>query len=213
MTGLHPAIRAEGLFYAFGGNKVLERVSVEIPWGAVTALVGPNGAGKSTLVELLSGVRSPHRGVVERAADVALVVQRPAVPEALSVTVRDVVTMGTWGDRRYRRGRLAACARARAVRQAIARVEMDGLERRPFSALSGGQRQRVLLAQGLARSAEILILDEPSAGLDSESQERARRILAEEAARGTAVLCVTHDGADIAAADHVIRLERGVVLS
>lgn len=213
MSAAQPAIRARGLCYAFGGNKVLEGVSVEVPGGAVTALTGPNGAGKSTLVELLAGVRSPHEGVIERAADVALVVQRPAVPETLCVTVRDVVTMGTWGDRRYGLGPRSARERARMVRAAITRVEMDGFERRPFSALSGGQRQRVLLAQGLARSAEILVLDEPSAGLDTESQARARRILAEEAARGIAVLCVTHDRADITAADHVIRLERGVVRS
>jgi zinc/manganese transport system ATP-binding protein len=209
MSRARPAIRASRLGYAFGGNKVLEGVSVEVPWGAVTALTGPNGAGKSTLVELLAGVRRHHEGVIERAAEVALVVQRPAVPEALCLTVRDVVTMGTWGDPRHGRGRRSARERARRVSHAIDRVGMNGFDRRPFSALSGGQRQRVLLAQGLARSAAILVLDEPAAGLDAESQARARRILAEEADRGIAVLCVTHDPADIAAADQVIRLERG----
>ncbi|MEA5453959.1 ATP-binding cassette domain-containing protein [Sinomonas sp. JGH33] len=213
MNPVRPAIQASGLSYAFGGSKVLEKVTVDVPWGAVTALTGPNGAGKSTLVELLAGVRSPLEGVIERAEDVALVVQRPAVPETLCVTVRDVVTMGTWGDRRRGRGPRSARERARIVGDAIARVEMDGFERRPFFALSGGQRQRVLIAQGLARSAEILVLDEPAAGLDTESQARARTILAEEASRGIAVLCVTHDRADIAAADHVIRLERGTILS
>ncbi|WP_308196796.1 metal ABC transporter ATP-binding protein [Sinomonas terrae] len=209
---MRPAIQARGLCYAFDGNRVLESVSMEVPWGTVTALTGPNGAGKSTLVELLAGVRRPAGGVIERDADVALVVQRPAAPETLSLTVQDVVAMGTWGDRKYGRGARSSRERARNVSRAIARVEMGGLERRPFSALSGGQRQRALLAQGLARSARILILDEPAAGLDHESQTRARRILAEEADRGIAVLCVTHDRADIAAADHVLRLDRGVVL-
>ncbi|NUP74126.1 MAG: ATP-binding cassette domain-containing protein [Sinomonas sp.] len=213
-----PAIRARDLHYAFegsnarDGSKVLEGVSVDVPWGAVTAVTGTNGAGKSTLVELLAGVRRPCRGVVERSADAALVVQRPAVRESLCVTVHDVVTMGTWGDRGLGRGPRSARERNRIVGRAIARVEMEGFERRPFSDLSGGQRQRVLLAQGLARSAKILILDEPAAGLDDESQGRARRILAEEANHGIAVVCVTHDRADIAAADHVIRLERGAVL-
>ncbi len=213
MSTLQPAIQATGLSFAFGGTKVLEEVSLDVPWGTVTAMTGPNGAGKSTLVELLAGVLSPQDGVIERAADVALVVQRPAAPETLCVTVRDVVTMGTWGDRRHGRGPRSARERARIAGLAIARVEMGGLERRPFSALSGGQRQRALLAQGLARSAEILILDEPAAGLDTESQGRTRRILAEEAARGIAVLCVTHDHADIAAADRVTRLDRGTIVS
>jgi zinc/manganese transport system ATP-binding protein len=206
------AIRAEGLYYAFGGHDVLEGVSLNVPWGAVTAVAGPNGAGKSTLIELLAGVRSPCRGVIERAADVALVVQRPAAPEALCLTVRDVVTMGTWGDRRYGWGPRAARDRTRTAERAVARVRMEGFEHRSFSDLSGGQRQRVLLAQGLARRAEILILDEPAAGLDDKSQSRVREILAEEAKRGIAVVCVTHDRDDIAAADHVLRLDRGAVL-
>ncbi|WP_136612297.1 ATP-binding cassette domain-containing protein [Sinomonas albida] len=206
------AIRARGLCYAFGGNQVLDEVSVDVPWGAVTALTGSNGAGKSTLMELLAGVRRPSRGVIERDADVALVVQRPAAPEALCVTVWDVVTMGTWGARRLGPAPRSRADRARAVRAAIARADLVGLERRSFSTLSGGQRQRALLAQGLARSARILLLDEPAAGLDPESQTRTRAILAEEASRGVAVVCVTHDRADIAAADRVIRLERGAVL-
>lgn len=210
---MHSAIRASGLCYVIGGKDVLRGVSLEVPWGAVTAVTGPNGAGKSTLVELLAGVRRPCGGVVERAGDVALVVQRPSAPETLCVTVGDVVRMGTWGDRRYGRGPRAARERARVAGRAIERVEMEGFERRPFSALSGGQRQRVLLAQALASSAQILVLDEPAAGFDAESQGRARRILAEEARHGTAVVCVTHDRADIAAADHVIGLERGTVLS
>ena len=206
------AMRARGLCYAFGGNQVLDEVSVEVPWGAVTALVGSNGAGKSTLVELLAGVRRPRRGVIERDAEVALVVQRPAAPEALCVTVWDVVTMGTWGARRHGPPSRSRADRARTVRAAIARADLVGLERQSFSTLSGGQRQRALLAQGLARSARILLLDEPAAGLDPESQTRTRAILAEEASRGVAVMCVTHDLADIAAADRVIRLERGAVL-
>lgn len=210
---MQAAIRARDLCFAFGGRDVLKGVNVDVPWGAVTALTGPNGSGKSTLVELLAGVRRPRQGVIERAADVALVVQRPAAPETLAVTVKDVVAMGTWGDRRYGRGQRASLERARTVGNAIARVEMDGLERRPFSALSGGQRQRALLAQGLARSAGILVLDEPAAGLDAASQARARKILAEEADRGLAVLCVTHDRLDISAADHVIQLERGAVIA
>lgn len=202
----HPVV-ATGLCYAHADVDVLHDVSVVLPSGAVTAVCGPNGAGKSTLVELLAGVRAPRRGHVSRTGRVALVVQRPAVPDSLPVTVRDVVTMGTWARRRPR-----AAAR-RAVEDAIARVDLVGLEDRPLATLSGGQRQRALLAQGIVQDADVLLLDEPAAGLDAASRETTRRILRAEAhGRGAAVACVTHDEESVRAADRVLRLEAGRVV-
>lgn len=197
-------LSAHGLCFAHDGTDVLHDVAVDLPRGTVTAVAGPNGAGKSTLVELLAGVRRPRRGVVRRTGSLALVVQRPAVPDALPVTVRDVVAMGTWarGTRRDRG----------VVEGAIERVGLTGLAERPLSGLSGGQRQRALLAQGLVRSADVLLLDEPAAGLDAASRERTRQVLAEEAARGAAVACVTHDEASIDVADRVLRLVEGRVV-
>lgn len=208
-------VEARGLCYAHDGHDVLHDVSVSLPAGTVTAIAGPNGAGKSTLVELVAGVRRPRRGVVHRQGTTALVVQRPSVPDTLPVTVLDVVRMGTWA-RGHGRPRPSARSRAAArgrVHEVIERVGLGGLEQRRLSALSGGQRQRVLLAQGLVQQAEVLLLDEPAAGLDAASREAARRILAEEAAlRGVAVACVTHDEESIRAADRVVRLEDGRVV-
>lgn len=198
-----PAVRARGLCFSFDEVPVLHGVDLDLPWGRLTAVAGPNGAGKSTLVELLAGVRTPRSGTVERADRVALVVQRPTAPDALPLTVRDVVTMGTWGARRSR------AQRRSDIEEALARVQLSDLAGRPFSALSGGQRQRALLAQGIARQARIFLLDEPAAGLDAESRERTRSMLAAEAARGAAVACVTHDEDAIATADLVVRLEGG----
>ncbi|GAA4772451.1 zinc ABC transporter ATP-binding protein AztA [Microbacterium gilvum] len=203
MRSHRPAVLARSLCYAYDGSDVLHDVSMHLDRGAVAAVAGANGSGKSTLVELLAGVRRPRSGSVARDGDLALVVQRPEAPDGLPLTVADVVTMGTWA------GRMAAGARRAAVADAISRVELSGLERRPFAELSGGQRQRTLLAQGIVRRPAILLLDEPAAGLDARSRERTREILAEEAARGAAVACVTHDEASIAAADRVIRLESG----
>lgn len=200
------AVVARDLCFAHDGHDVLHEVSMTLPRGAVTAVAGPNGAGKSTLVEILAGVRRPRRGVVERYGDVALVVQRPAVPDTLPVTVRDVVTMGTWSRRRPVQG-----AR-RTIEDVIDRVGLSGLADRSLAALSGGQRQRALLAQGLVQDADILILDEPAAGLDAASREQTRTLLREEAARGAAIACVTHDEASVLAADRVLRLEDGRVV-
>lgn len=110
--------------------------------------------------------------------------------------------MGTW----RRRGRGHRTDPRPAIAEAIARVGLAGLERRPFAELSGGQRQRALIAQAIALRPAILLPDEPASGLDADSRERARQILAEEAARGAAIACVTHDDTAIDAADRVIRL-------
>lgn len=72
-------------------------VGLDLEWGTVTAIAGPNGAGKSTLIEILAGVRKPATGTLDREDDVALVVQRVTTPDALPLTVHDVVNMGTWG--------------------------------------------------------------------------------------------------------------------
>jgi zinc/manganese transport system ATP-binding protein len=199
-----PALTAHALSYAYDGREVLHGVSVTLFHGTVTAIAGPNGSGKSTLIELLAGVRTPRRGEISRCGAVALVVQRPSVPDTLPVTVFDVVTMGTWGRRLDRRSTRSVVA------EAIEKMGLVGLEKQPLAALSGGQRQRALLAQGIVQDARILLLDEPAAGLDSASRRRTRELLAEHATRqGVAVACVTHDDESIAAADRVLRLESG----
>jgi zinc/manganese transport system ATP-binding protein len=203
------ALRARGLHFSFDETAVLHDVDLDLPWGAVTAIAGPNGAGKSTLVEILAGVRAPLLGTVERADDIALVVQRPAAPDSLPLTVREVVTMGTWSTRAPRVHRPGRATRRAQIDAALDEVDLADLATRPFSTLSGGQRQRALLAQGIARQARIFLLDEPAAGLDSASRDRTRRMLAAAAGRGAAVACVTHDDASIDAADLVIRLENG----
>lgn len=205
----HVALRARGLHFSFGDTAVLHDVDLDLPWGAVTAVAGPNGAGKSTLVELLAGVRAPQRGTVDCSDDIALVVQRPAAPDSLPLTVRDVVAMGTWSTRRPRRARPGRAEGRSRVDAALGQVGLADLGTRPFAKLSGGQRQRVLIAQGLVRQARVFLLDEPAAGLDADSREQTRALLAAAASDGAAVACVTHDEAAIAAADLVVRLDGG----
>lgn len=200
-----PLLSAHDLRFGYDSQDVIHEVSATFRAGTVTAVAGPNGSGKSTFVELLAGVRNPRRGSVTRHGRLALVVQRPSTPDTLPVTVHDVVAIGTWGRRRGRR--------RGSVAEAIDRVGLTGLEQRTFGELSGGQRQRALLAQGIVQQTEILLLDEPAAGLDAASRQRTREILAEEAARGATIVCVTHDEESIAAADHVIRFEAGRVVA
>jgi zinc/manganese transport system ATP-binding protein len=202
--------RLLGVGVSFGERTALADVDLDVPAGAVTVVAGPNGAGKSTLLEVVAGVRHPTSGTRSVTATIAFVPQRTSIPDGLPVTVRDVVTVGAWG--RVGRWRpLDRRARA-AVDEALDRLDVADLARRPFAALSGGQRQRALLAHGLARGADLLLLDEPTTGLDAASAERIRVTLLDEAARGTAVLGVSHDPLLLGAAHRVVRLEAGRVM-
>lgn len=202
------ALSARDVCFGYSDDDVLHSVTVDVHSGEIVALAGHNGSGKSTLVEILAGVKIPRRGAVRRRGALALVVQRPAVPDALPVSAADVVRIGTW-----KRGRrLSRVTARRAVERALDRVGMSELAGRPLAELSGGQRQRLFLAQGIVCEPDVLLLDEAAAGLDRESAARMQETLREEAARGVAVCTVTHDDAAVLAADRVIRLERGRVI-
>jgi len=199
-------LRADGVCFAYDDADVIHDLDAAFSAGRVTAIVGSNGSGKSTLLELLAGSAAPRRGAIERRAPVALVVQRTAIIDTLPLSVGDVVAMGAWGRDAPRASR---AERRAPAEEAMTRVGVSSLARRSIHEVSGGQRQRALVAQALvrvARGARVLLLDEPSAGLDAGSRETIRAILAEEAARGCAIGWATHDDEDVARADDVIRL-------
>ena len=211
-TSVAPALataRLRAVTVDFPGRTALRGVDLDVRPGQVLVLAGPNGAGKTTLLEVVAGTRRPTSGTRTATRAVAFVPQPPAVPDRLPLTVRDVVTVGVWGRTGPWR-RLDADARA-AVDEALERLGMTALARRPFAALSGGQRQRALLAQGLAGRAELLLLDEPTTGLDRDSGDRIRALVHEEARRGAAVVCVSHDPAVLDVADRLLRLADGRV--
>ncbi|MEU6130330.1 zinc ABC transporter ATP-binding protein AztA [Saccharopolyspora sp. NPDC047091] len=188
-------------------NPVLHRVTAAFPAGSRTAVVGPNGSGKSTLLGVLAGVLPVTSGSVRRRGDVALVAQRSAVSDALPMTVRATAEMGRWARTGPWR-RLSEQDRG-IVADCLERLGVADLADRPLGALSGGQRQRVLVAQGLAQQAELLLLDEPAAGLDVTAQRRITEVLDEEKSRGATVVHVTHDLAEARDADHVLLLRDG----
>lgn len=195
-----------GIRVSFNEHVALAGVDVELFAGAVTVITGPNGAGKSTLLEVLAGTRE-HGGERSVSGAIAFVPQRAAIPQGLPVSVRDVVSVGAWGRLGLFR-RMNDPAHA-LVEQSMDRLDIRRLARHPFASLSGGQQQRALLAQGLARGADLLLLDEPTTGLDSASALRIRTVLREETARGVAVVCVSHDPAVIDDAEHTIPLANG----
>jgi zinc/manganese transport system ATP-binding protein len=119
------------------------------------------------------------------------------------------VSMGRWADRGFWR-RLGAEDHD-TIDESMRALGIRHLAPRPLGALSGGQRQRALVAQGLARRADVLLLDEATAGVDSEARDLINTAVRAEAARGAIVVHATHDESVLASADHVLRLERGRV--
>ena len=203
-------VSVRDLHVRLGEVHALRGVTLELRGGEVLALAGHNGSGKSTLLSAIAGTLPPRSGRVLREERVAFVVQRSSVPDSLPLTVRDVVRMGRWAQRGSWR-RLTGADHA-IVAESVRALGLEGLERRPLASLSGGQRQRALVAQGLAQRAAVLLLDEPTVGLDDEACTLIDAAIAREASHGVAVVHATHDDEVIRLADRVIRLEAGVVV-
>ncbi|MGV9503379.1 zinc ABC transporter ATP-binding protein AztA [Streptomyces sp. NPDC003642] len=202
-------IRFSGLCAGYPGRPVLHQVTAEIPQLATTVLVGPNGSGKSTLLGVLAGVIKPTSGVLVRTGDrpPAFVPQRGAVGDTLPLTVRQAVEMGRWGERGPWR-RLTRRDHA-TVDAALDRLGIGALASRQLGELSGGQRQRALIAQGLAQESDLLLLDEPTTGLDIEARQRIGELLTALVADGVTVVQATHDLEAARAADACLLLQNG----
>jgi ABC-type Mn2+/Zn2+ transport system ATPase subunit len=193
-----PVLELEEVSVRYDGTPALDRVSLRVQRGDQVAVVGPNGAGKSTLFNVITGILKPQQGTVRIAGSgpakhicVGYVPQRNRIDWRFPVTVTDVVMMGRVG----KIGVLRRPGRSdrRLVQEALAQVDMLAFAKRQIGELSGGQQQRVFLARALAQEAELLLLDEPLAGLDIPSQEAILRILTQMRAAGITLMIATHD--------------------
>ncbi len=211
-------VELKGVSFAYNGTPALQDVSLDVPRGSFTALIGPNGAGKSTVLRLLLGLLRPQAGEVrvlgERPGRPGLafgsVPQRIKLPYGFPLSVHEVVLMGTYG--RLGLGRRPGKDEHARVTQALARVGMDHLDDRRFGELSGGQQQRVLIARSLASGPRLLLLDEPTVGLDPAAQARFYTLVCDlQKEADLTLLCASHDlGVVSAHADRVILLDRSV---
>ena len=223
VTGARPdALRLDGIGFSYGRHGVLDDVSLHVEAGEFVALAGPNGSGKSTLVRVALGLTPPQGGEVrlfgeppDRLRDrwrVGYVPQRAVVVDQLPATVEEVVASGCVARRGWAR-RPSARDRAR-VEQALDVVALADRRRTPIVELSGGQQQRVFIARALASEPELLVLDEPIAGVDAESQERFRdAVVTRCRTEGVAVLLVSHElGAVADDLDRLVLLRGGTVV-
>jgi zinc transport system ATP-binding protein len=221
VTTRAPLLRTEHVSFAYGENRVLEDVSITVNPGEFVALVGPNGSGKSTLLRVAIGLMEPATGSVQVLGDrpdrlaepwrLGYVPQRPVLTSEIPATVEEVVSAGRLSRRGWWR-RLHPEDRE-VIGHAIDSVALGAVKTRPVNELSGGQQQRTFIARAFAGEPDLLVLDEPIAGVDRESQTRFRDSLVHLIDdHGAGVLLVSHElGAVARDVDRVIVLRQRVL--
>lgn len=195
-SNMNVVLKATELTRSFAALKAVNGVNLELESGTITGLIGPNGAGKTTLMLMLAGMLAPDSGTISVAGvDFA---SHPREARARIGWLPD--TFGSWGDLKVREimnhfaalyglGKIDAQARTEELLQT---VHLSELADRQAHILSRGQKQRLGVARTLINRPQVLVLDEPAAGMDPRSRIELRELLRREAARGTAVLISSH---------------------
>ncbi len=217
MTAPETTIEATHLNVGHGLHSVVSDISMKVHAADLIVLIGTNGSGKSTLIKTLAGMIAPLHGDVTVLGTrpggsprrVAYLPQHPVSSHTLPLRARDIVAMGRFAH-------LGLFRRAKRiddeiVDDAMRRTSANEFADQPLRELSGGQQQRTHLAQVLSRQGEVLLLDEPTAGLDLNGKRAVAEIIAAERARGVTVVLATHDLQDAESATAVMLLAQRVV--
>lgn len=214
------AIEVKNVTVEYNGQTAIADVSLKIPRGAICGLVGMNGAGKSTLFNALMGFVSPNKGEIliegtplreaQKKGLVSYVPQSEDVDWNFPITVEEVVMMGRYGYMGVLRN--PSQKDHELVEKALQRVHMEDYRGRQIGQLSGGQRKRVFFARSLAQQAEIMLLDEPFAGVDAKTEAEITKVLLELKKEGKTIVISTHELTSLTEyCDHVILLKKTVV--
>lgn len=202
-------IQLDNVQFNYGNEPVLKDIYIDIPRGDFVGLIGPNGSGKSTLVKVMLGLLKPTTGSVSlfntpisKFTDwdkVGYVPQRPgSTTIPFPLTALEVVQM-------------QASSKKNAL-SALAEVEMDQLADRPIMQMSGGQLQKVFIARALSHSPELLVMDEPTSGVDEESQTEFYALLKRLHSKGITIILVSHDIDAVAhEVNHLLCLNKSIV--
>ncbi len=193
-----PIIQIVDLAFAYNGQRVLEDVNLEVGEGDFIAMIGPNGGGKTTLLRLILGLLKPERGrirVMGKPATsvshhIGYVPQDVHINRNFPITALDVVLMGKLAP--GKRWSQTATQDRRDALEALDRIDMADYARRRIGELSGGQRQRVFIARALVTRPRLLLLDEPTASIDSKGQTEFFRLL-QRLNKDVTIVVVSHD--------------------
>jgi len=195
------AISLKDVSVSYGDKVALRDTSIEIPYHTFTGVIGMNGAGKSTLFKVIMGLVTPQTGKVivcgddtrtaQKHGHVAYVPQTEQVDWDFPISVYEVVMMGRIGTQNI--FKTATKIDDKFVTSALEQVRMIEFKDRQIGELSGGQKKRVFVARALAQGADILLLDEPFAGLDATSERSLIELLISLKDKGKTVILATHD--------------------
>lgn len=197
--------------YTVNTTSILRDVDLVLRAGVPTFVAGPNGSGKSTLLRLIMGLVAPTKGVIEWAGS------RDAAPRRRAMVFQHPVMLrrSVAGNLLYalEQAGVEKSLRDRRCRELLQKVGISDLADRPARRLSGGERQKLAFARALARSPELLILDEPTASLDPSATLALERLIAQAAAEGIKILMASHDlGQMRRLAGDVLFMHRGQIL-
>ena len=205
-------LEVRGLVKSYGGHRAVDGIGFEVRRGEVFALLGPNGAGKTTTLEIMEGMREADEGLVEVAgfdvrtrraealARLGIQLQAQGLPPSMTPS-EALAFFGAYRGRAARAGILE-------------RFGLEALRDKPCRQLSTGLQRRLALALALAHDPEILVLDEPTAGLDVESRNALHEAIREERARGRTVILASHDMAEVEKlADRAMMLVHGRIVA
>ncbi len=186
------ALKLTNLTVSYDRHPAVHHVSAEIPAAEMTAIVGPNGAGKSTLLKALLGLAPRIEGRIECSAKrIAYLPQQAEIDRTFPISVFDTVLLGRWS--RFGGFGAAKHVDLHDARHAIEAVGLSGFEQRPIDTLSVGQFQRVLFARLLLQDADLVLLDEPFAAIDSKTVADLMKLIQRWRAEERTVVCVLHD--------------------
>jgi zinc transport system ATP-binding protein len=203
MVSNGPLISVENVSFDYQGLEVLRDISFSLLRGDFMALIGPNGSGKTTLIRIILGTLEPSSGrvlLLGQEADqfnqwerIGYVPQKAThLDPYFPASVREVVALGLLSRKRF--PRLLTRQDGAAIERALEQVDMKGLQNRRIGELSGGQQQRVFIARAIVNGPDVLFLDEPTAGVDAETQTRFYDMLADlNRNRGLTIALITHD--------------------
>jgi zinc transport system ATP-binding protein len=187
-------INVDNICFSYGGGLVLTEASMCVKRGEFVGLIGGNGSGKSTLLKLILGQLKPTCGKVEIAHDVRIGYVEQTThssDSAFPATVSEIVTLGLYSQ-------IGACrfpnkTHREAVGKAIAEAGLGGMEKRRILFLSGGEQQKVQIAKVIVSDPDLIILDEPMAGIDTESENSIWELLKKLNGKGKTIVMVTHE--------------------
>lgn len=213
-------VQVEECTVAYNGKVALHKANLQLKAGSISGLVGMNGSGKSTLFKAIMGFVKPINGRVfiqgmsmkqaQKQNLVAYIPQSEDVDWNFPINVQDVVMMGRYGYMNFLR--IPRTKDRHAVAESLARTDMSEFKFRQIGELSGGQKKRAFVARALAQQAQIILLDEPFAGVDVKTEKALIQLLVELRNMGHTILISTHDLSSISTfCDDVVLINRTIL--